>query len=157
MTDPTAGEPRPEEGDLPPSPSSPLPPFPPPPSPRKRWWHRWKLILALVLLTPVVLVALYTATALSWSYSEGQRAGYLQKFSKKGWLCKTWEGELALSTVPGVAPTMWNFTVRKESTARQINLALGRRVLMYYQEHRGVPTSCFGDTSYFVDSIRIVQ
>jgi hypothetical protein len=152
MTDPTAGEPRPEEGDLPPSPSS-----PPPHSPRKRWWHRWKLILALVLLTPVVLVALYTATALSWSYSEGQRAGYLQKFSKKGWLCKTWEGELALSTVPGVAPTMWNFTVRKESTARQINLALGRRVLMYYQEHRGVPTSCFGDTSYFVDSIRIVQ
>jgi len=110
-----------------------------------------------VLITPVLLVALYTVVSLSWSYSEGQRAGYLQKFSKKGWICKTWEGELALSTVPGVAPTMWNFSVRKESTARQINLALGRRVLLYYQEHRGVPTSCFGDTSYFVDSVRIVQ
>lgn len=156
MTDPTAGEPRPEEGDLPPSPSSPSSPLPPSPRPR-RWWHRWKLILALILLTPVALLALYTVTALSWSYSEGQRAGYLQKFSKKGWLCKTWEGELALSTVPGVAPTMWNFTVRKESTARQVNLAIGRRVLMYYQEHRGVPTTCFGETSYFVDSIRIVQ
>ena len=156
MTDPTAGEPRPEEGDLPPSPSSPSSPLPPSPRPR-RWWHRWKLILALILLTPVALLALYTVTALSWSYSEGQRAGYLQKFSKKGWLCKTWEGELALSTVPGVAPTMWNFTVRKESTARQLNLAIGRRVLMYYQEHRGVPTTCFGETSYFVDSIRIVQ
>ena len=113
-------------------------------------------MLALVLLTPVLIVALYTAIALSWAYSEGQRAGYLQKFSRKGWLCKTWEGELALSTVPGVAPTMWNFTVRKESTARQVNLALGRRVVMYYQEHRGVPTTCFGDTPYFVDSIRIV-
>ncbi len=149
MTDPTVGEPRPEEGTSPPSPVL--------PSPRRPWWRRWKLILALVLLTPVLLVALYTVTALSWSYSEGQRAGYLQKFSKKGWLCKTWEGDLALSTVPGVAPTIWNFTVRKESTARQINLALGRRVLLYYQEHRGVPTSCFGDTSYFVDSVRIVQ
>jgi len=143
MTDPTAGEPPPEEAL-------------PPPVPR-RWWRRWKLILALLLLTPVLLVALYTVTVLSWSYSEGQRAGYLQKFSKKGWLCKTWEGELALSTVPGVAPTMWDFTVRKEATARQINLALGRRVLLYYQEHRGVPTSCFGDTSYFVDSVKIVQ
>jgi len=150
MTDPTAGEPQFEEG---PRPTSPLPPSPVP----RRWWRRWKLILTLVLLTPVLLVALYTVTALSWSYSEGQRAGYLQKFSKKGWLCKTWEGELALSTVPGVAPTMWNFTVRKESTARQINLALGRRVLLYYQEHRGVPTSCFGDTSYFVDSVKVVQ
>lgn len=151
MTDPTAGEPRPEEGDLP---SSPLPPSPLPP--RRRWWHRWKLILSLILLTPIALLALYTVTALSWSYSEGQRAGYLQKFSRKGWLCKTWEGELALTTVPGVAPTMWNFTVRKASTARQVNLAIGRRVVMYYQEHRGVPTTCFGETSYFVDSIRIV-
>ena len=150
MTDPTAGEPPPEAGEVPPS------PIPPPPV-RRRWWHRWKLILALVLITPVLLVALYTVVSLSWSYSEGQRAGYLQKFSKKGWLCKTWEGELALSTVPGVAPTMWDFTVRKESTARQLNLAIGRRVLLYYQEHRGVPTSCFGDTSYFVDSVRIVQ
>ena len=150
MTDPTAGEPAPGE-DVPPAPASPVP------SPRKPFWRRWKLLVALVLLTPVLLLALYTVVSLSWSYSEGQRAGFLQKFSKKGWLCKTWEGELALSTVPGVAPTMWNFTVRKESTARQINLAIGRRVLMYYQEHRGVPTSCFGDTSYFVDSIRIVQ
>ena len=149
MTDPTAGEPPPEAGEVP-------PPVPPAPV-RRRWWQRWKLILALVLLTPVLLVVLYTVVSLSWSYSEGQRAGYLQKFSKKGWLCKTWEGELALSTVPGVAPTMWDFTVRKESTARQLNLAIGRRVLLYYREHRGVPTSCFGDTSYFVDSIKIVQ
>ena len=127
----------------------------PKPRPRK-WSRRWKWILVLVLLLPVLIVALYTTVALSWAYSEGQRAGYLQKFSRKGWLCKTWEGELALTTVPGVAPTMWNFTVRNEATARQVNLAIGRRVVMYYQEHRGVPTTCFGDTPYFVDSIRIV-
>jgi hypothetical protein len=148
MTDPTAGAPAPEEGAA-------SPPFPdlPQVSPRRR---RWKWILALVLLLPVLIVVLYTTIALSWAYSEGQRAGYLQKFSRKGWLCKTWEGELALTTVPGVAPTMWNFTVRNDATARQVNLALGRRVVVYYQEHRGVPTTCFGDTPYFVDSIRIV-
>jgi hypothetical protein len=150
MTDPTAGAPAPDGG----SPDSPVIPEPPQSSRPKR--SRWKWILALVLLLPVLIVVLYTTIALSWAYSEGQRAGYLQKFSRKGWLCKTWEGELALTTVPGVAPTMWNFTVRKEATARQVNLALGRRVVMYYQEHRGVPTTCFGDTPYFVDSIRIV-
>ena len=147
MTDPTAGSPAPEEGAFPPSPDLPQS------SPRKR---RWKWIVAAVLLLPVLVVALYTVVALSWAYSEGQRAGYLQKFSRKGWLCKTWEGELALTSVPGVAPTMWNFTVRKEATARQVNLAAGRRVVVYYKEHRGVPTTCFGDTPYFVDSIRIV-
>jgi len=95
--------------------------------------------------------------ALSWSYSEGTRAGYLQKFSHKGWICKTWEGELALTTVPGVAPVLWPFTVRNPAAARQLNLVLGRRVLVFYREHRGIPSRCFGDTNYFVDSARIVQ
>jgi hypothetical protein len=149
MSDPTAGAPAP---DFEPAPA-PEPPAPATP-PRRR--ARWKLILAMVLLTPVLLLALYMAIALNWSYSEGQRSGYLQKFSKKGWLCKTWEGELAMSTVPGIAPTLWNFTVRDDATARMINLALGRRVILFYQEHRGIPTTCFGETSYFVDSVRIV-
>ena len=125
--------------------------------PRRPWWKRWKLLLGAVILTPILLFVLYTATVLNWAYSQGERAGYIQKFSKKGWFCKTWEGELALSTVPGVAPTIWTFTVRKEATARQINLALGRRVVMSYQEHRGIPSKCFGETDYFVDSIRIVK
>lgn len=125
--------------------------------PRRPWWKRWKLLLGAVILTPILLFVLYTATVLNWAYSQGERAGYIQKFSKKGWFCKTWEGELALSTVPGVAPTIWTFTVRKEATARQINLALGRRVVAYYQEHRGIPSKCFGETDYFVDSVRIVK
>jgi hypothetical protein len=149
MSDPTAGAPAPDFE------AAPGPESPPPASPPRRR-ARWKLILAMVLLTPVLLLALYMAIALNWSYSEGQRSGYLQKFSKKGWLCKTWEGELAMSTVPGIAPTLWNFTVRKDETARMINLALGRRVILFYQEHRGIPTTCFGETSYFVDSVRIV-
>jgi hypothetical protein len=106
---------------------------------------------------PVLLFALYTWAALTWSYSTGERAGYIQKFSKKGWLCKSWEGDLALSTVPGVAPTMWPFTVRNEATAKQVSIATGRRVIVYYREHRGIPSSCFGDTNYYVDSIRIVK
>ena len=100
---------------------------------------------------------LYTLGALRWTYSEGIRAGYLQKFSRKGWVCKTWEGELAQSIVPNVAPVIWSFTVRKEATARQLNLVLGRRVMLFYREHRGIPSRCFGDTNYFVDSVRIVQ
>jgi hypothetical protein len=147
MTDPSSDPPPRAEG---------IPPSAPPPR-RRRWWHRWKLILVIVLLTPVVLAALFTLVTLTWSYSNGQRAGYLQKFSRKGWLCKTWEGEIAMTTVPGVAPTFWEFTVRDEAAARQLNLALGRRVILYYREHRGIPSRCFGETNYFVDSARIVK
>lgn len=146
--------------------TDPIPPAPepapaPPPAavapPRRPWWKRWKLILGIIIVTPVLLFALYTVSVLNWAYSSGQRVGYIQKFSKKGWFCKTWEGELALSTVPGVAPTLWYFTVRNDGTARQINLALGRRVAMFYSEHRGIPSRCFGETGYFVDSVRIVK
>lgn len=146
MTDPSS-DPEPAAEDRPP------PPLPP----RRRWWHRWRLILVLVLLTPVVLATLFTLVTLTWTYSNGQRAGYLQKFSRKGWLCKTWEGELAMTTVPGVAPTIWEFTVRDDAAARQLNLALGRRVILFYREHRGIPSRCFGETNFFVDSARIVK
>jgi len=122
---------------------------------RKRWWHHWRVILALLVVTPVVLFMLYTAIAVNWSYSEGERAGTLQKFSRKGWLCKTWEGELMQPTAPGVAPTIWDFTVRDEVTARGIESGLGRRVVLHYREHRGIPSSCFGDTRYWVDRVRI--
>jgi hypothetical protein len=134
-------------------------PVPPPPvtPPHRHWYMRWKVIVAAVILSPLLLFALYTFTALHVSYSEGQRAGYLQKFSRKGWLCKTWEGELAVTSVPGVAPTIWTFSVRDATTARQMNLAAGRRVVLYYEEHRGVPTNCFGDTNYFVDSLHIMK
>lgn len=143
--------------DTPPPPPQEAPQAVAPPLPGRRWWRRWKLWLAILVLTPLLLFVIYTVTALNWSYSQGVRAGYLQKFSRKGWFCKTWEGELALTTVPGVAPTLWSFTVRDPVAAGQLNLALGRRVLLFYREHRGLPSRCFGDTNYFVDSLRIVK
>lgn len=152
MTDPLSGPDHPAAGspDQPPPPAAAAPP-------RRRWWHRWKLWLTLLVLFPVLLFALYTVIVFQWSYSEGQRAGYIQKFSRKGWLCKTWEGELAVTTVPGVAPEIWYFSVRRAAAAQQMNIALGRRAVLYYREHRGLPTTCFGDTRYFVDSLHVVK
>lgn len=127
----------------------------PPPPRTKRWWHRWKLILAGIVVTPLLLSVLYTYVALNWSYSDGERAGTLVKFSKKGWICKTWEGELMQPTAPGVAPTIWNFSVRDDEVADRLSPGVGKRVVLYYSEHRGIPTDCFGETNYFVRAIRI--
>lgn len=60
------------------------------------------ILSSLFLL--VLLIVAWTWFTLTWSYSEGERAGYVQKFSKKGWLCKTWEGEIAMVTMPGAIP-----------------------------------------------------
>ena len=117
--------------------------------------RRWGLIALGIVVIPVLLFSIYAGAALNWAYSEGERAGVLQKFSHKGWVCKTWEGEIAMTTVPGVAPVMWNFTVRDDQVAQQMSSAVGQRVVLHYQEHRGVPTKCFGETAYFVDSVTI--
>ena len=115
----------------------------------------WKFLI-LIVAVPVVLLALYFWLTLSWAYSEGERAGILQKFSRKGWICKTWEGELAIYIVPGVAPTIWYFTVRDESIVPELNAALGKRVVMHYKAHRGLPR-CFGDTGDFVTRVRLQE
>ena len=115
--------------------------------PRRR--RRWPLYL-------LVLVALcigYTLLALTWSYSEGERVGVLQKLSRKGWVCKTYEGELAMYLVSGMGPQIFSFTVRDPKVAAQLNVVLGERVRLHYDEHRGLPSSCFGDTRYFVDRV----
>lgn len=116
-----------------------------------------KLIIAAVIVAPLLLLVLYTWSALSWSYSAGERAGYVQKFSKKGWVCKTWEGELAMVAVPGSMPEKFYFTVRNDSVAALINQSLGKRVALHYQQHKGVPTSCFGETEYFVSDVKVVE
>jgi hypothetical protein len=124
-----------------------------PGAPRKK--HHWKLIAVLVLVVlPVVGFALYTLSVLNFSYSSGERAGFVQKFSKKGWLCKTWEGQMAMATLPGVPPQMFDFTVRDDATAEKITSTLGKRVALHYAQHKGVPTSCFGETEYYVDGVR---
>jgi hypothetical protein len=103
-----------------------------------------------------VICAGYLWLALHWSYSEGERAGFMQKLSKKGWVCKTWEGELSLVALPGAAPEKFIFTVRDDAVAAKINQQVGQRVALTYEEHRGLPTSCFGDTAYFVTDVKLV-
>ncbi len=111
-----------------------------------------------IILTSLIILSLLAAgwvwLTLNWSYSEGERAGYVQKLSKKGWLCKTWEGEIAMVTMPGAIPEKFEFTVRDESVADKINAQAGKRVVLHYQQHKFIPSSCFGDTEYFVDNVR---
>jgi hypothetical protein len=99
----------------------------------------------------------WTSFTLWWSYSEGDRAGVLQKFSRKGWLCKTYEGELALYVVSGVAPEIWSFSVRDDAVAEQLQSLVGERVRIRYSEHVGIPTTCFGETPYFATSVELVD
>jgi hypothetical protein len=110
--------------------------------------------LLLVLVVLGTLVVLYVALALNWSYSEGERAGFLQKISIKGWVCKTWEGELSMVALPGAAPEKFLFTVRDSAVAVQVNALAGKRVVLTYEQHRGLPTSCFGETDYFVVGVK---
>lgn len=122
----------------------------PPPPPAKKKHHRiLALVLALVLI-PAVIVALWIWVALGYTYASGERAGYVQKISKKGWLCKTWEGELAMANLPGTMPQIFTFTVRNDSIAHVIEQNIGKQVSLTYQQHRGVPTTCFGETEYFI-------
>ncbi len=113
-------------------------------------------LLGLVVLVSAIFAA-YTWVALHWSYSEGERAGFMQKLSKKGWVCKTWEGELSLVALPGAAPEKFLFTVRDDEVAAKINQQVGQRVALTYEQHIGLPTTCFGDTEYFVTSVKLVS
>jgi len=110
-----------------------------------------------LLIVVLLLLAGYTWVVLNWSYSVGDRAGYVQKLSKKGWICKTWEGEIALVTMPGTVAEKFYFTVRKEEIANQINDSIGKRIVLEYEEHVGIPTSCFGETGYFITGVKEIQ
>jgi hypothetical protein len=130
------------------------PPAPAAPPPRRRSFSSWLLKWLLILIAIVAFgTALYVFMALRFSYSEGERAGYVQRFSKKGWVCKTWEGEVAQATLPGTLPETFRFTVRDDEVARQITDTMGERVVLTYQQHVGLP-SCFGETSFFVTAVR---
>lgn len=111
-------------------------------------------LLGLLVLLPALLIAGWVFVALNWTYSDGERAGYIQKFSRKGWLCKTWEGDIAISTIPGSAPEHFAFTVRSDSVAAEISKHMGGRVSLHYNEHRGIPGSCFGETRHYVDGVK---
>jgi hypothetical protein len=131
-----------------------------PPSWRRRW-KRWMFgTAAFIVLFPILALVIWTWGTLTFSYSQGERTGYIQKFSQKGWLCKTWEGELAQASIPGTLTEKFHFTVRDDSVAAVIdslNRTWDGRVALHYEQHRGVPFRCFGETQYFVDRVSPVK
>lgn len=123
---------------------------------RKRKLWPWAALAGLILV-PVAVLSIWAAVTLNYTYSAGDRAGYIQKLSKKGWLCKTWEGELAMATMPGTMPQIFYFSIRSDSVANIIQKNMGKRVSLSYDEHRGVPTKCFGETQYFVTNAKLAE
>ncbi len=114
--------------------------------------------IVLLLLTAVVVVcAGYMAVVLNWSYSKGERIGYMQKFSEKGWLCKTWEGELQMLPVPGSLPEKFLFSVRDKAVIGKINGSLGKKISLTYEQHKGIPTNCFGESEYFAVDAKALE
>lgn len=112
---------------------------------RKLWIFVGLVVLAIVA---------WTAFTLNWSYSEGERAGYVQKLSERGWICKTWEGEMAMVTMPGTVAEKFFFTVPDDAVAQKINATVGTRVVLHYQQHKWIPFSCFAETEYFVTNVK---
>jgi hypothetical protein len=117
---------------------------------------RIPLILIGLIAAAILLFFAYIWAALHFSYSEGERAGFLQKFSKRGWICKTWEGEILLSSMPGAIPEKFPFSVRDEAVAGKMAAAMGKRVVLSYSQHKGLPTSCFGETEYYIDQLQVM-
>jgi hypothetical protein len=127
----------------------------PPSAPRKSFARRhWgKLTVFTLLAAPITVFAVWALITLSWSYSSGQRAGYVQKMSRKGYVCKTWEGVLYTDIAKGFRSDSFSFTVRNDSVAHVIEGLSGKRVTLHYEQHIYVPTSCFGETEYFVTRV----
>jgi hypothetical protein len=118
--------------------------------------NRIFLATALLVLLPLLVLTLWTVATLKFSYSTGERAGYLQKLSRKGWICKTWEGELAMQNLPGSVPEIFQFSVRDDRVAAQLQSFEGEKVALVYEQHSGVPSSCFAETEYFVTGVKKV-
>ena len=115
-----------------------------------------KILVGIVVIALLGLAG-FTYLTLHWSYAEGERAGYVQKLSRRGFICKTWEGEMAMVTMPGTVAEKFLFTVPNEAVAAKVNAAVGKRMALHYQQHRWIPSSCFGDTEYFVTDVRVTE
>ncbi|MDB6084160.1 MAG: hypothetical protein JWN43_2041 [Gammaproteobacteria bacterium] len=125
--------------------------------------RRGTRLVAIILLLLIGGLGLWTWLTLAWSYAEGERAGVLQRFVRRGWLCKTQEGEIALYygggqyLGPGTSAQVWDFSVRDTAVAAQLSKAVGHRVQLHYTEHPGVPTPCFAETRFYVDRVTVTD
>ncbi len=120
---------------------------------RRNWG---KLLVLGSVALPITVLAVWSLIALNWTYSSGKRAGYVQKISRKGYVCKTWEGTLYTDLARGFRSDSFAFSVRSDSVAHLIESMSGKRVAVLYEQHIGVPTSCFGETEYFVSGVEVL-
>jgi hypothetical protein len=126
-------------------------------------WTTVKTKLRKILYLSIFLIIIFLGLFIYWkyfyTYSEGYRAGLLQKFSYKGTLIKTYEGEMILSSVSGrsdivIASEKFFFSVTDETLASQLDTMQGKNVILHYKQ-KNAPLFWKGDTPYYVDSVRI--
>ena len=118
-----------------------------------------KKFLLYFLFIVVLLFGSFVYWKYFFTYSEGYRAGLLQKFSLKGNVFKTYEGEMILSSVQSntnvaIASEKFYFSVTDKSVAIQLEKVQGESIVVHYREKNGtLPWK--GDKTYFVDSVRV--
>ena len=124
--------------------------------PKKRRGTRIFLIVLLVLFLGL---SVFVWWQYYYTYSDGNRYGLLQKFSRRGNLFKTYEGEMILSSVRSnvntpIASEKFFFSVTDEAVAQKLNNMQGQNITVHYKEKN---SSAFwrGDSPYIVDSVRV--
>jgi hypothetical protein len=128
-------------------------------------WIRIKRRTRKFLLQLLVLIVIFTSIFIYWkyyyTYSNGYRAGLLQKFSHKGNLVKTYEGEMILSSVSGnanvvIASEKFYFSVTSSKLAQRLDTMQGQMVIVHYKQKNGV-LFWHGDSEYLVDSVKRIR
>jgi hypothetical protein len=114
---------------------------------------RWLLVIIVLTVLTIVYVKYF------YTYSEGYRAGLLQKFSHKGSIFKTYEGEMILSSVSStnnvaIASDKFQFSVTNKALVREFDTLQGLTVIVHYRQ-KNAPAFWRGDSPYLVDSIKV--
>ena len=126
-------------------------------------WTKMVRIIKKVLMWLIILIVIIAGTLIYWrffyTYSEGYRAGLLQKFSHKGAIFKTYEGEMILSSISStqdvaIASEKFQFSVINKSLIRQFDTLQGERVIVHYRQ-KNRPVFWRGDSPYLVDSLKL--
>jgi len=114
------------------------------------------------VLVVLIILGAFVLWTCSWTYSEGTRAGQLIKFSEKGVLFKTHEGELNMGGLrtgdakDGLEGNLWKFSVLDENVVKKLEEAEGKRVKLSYKE-RYKAMAWQGDTNYFIVDVEVID